>query len=177
MIKYFLSMICLTVSLVTSAEGKKVMKLTSPGGFYHNAMMPPKFTCDGQQISPPLQWEGAPAETKSFVLICEDPDIPSGGIWDHWLLYNIPADTKNLPEAAADLPQGTKQGLNSWNKIGYGAPCPPDREHRYMFRIYALDRMLTFDNPPTKEQLKQKMEGHILMEATLIGRYHRLQNR
>lgn len=139
--------------------------------FQDNDLIPVKFTCDGEDISPPLIWEGAPAGTKSFALIVDDPDAPMG-VWDHWILFNIPALVSELPQNLSSLPTGAQAGLNSWNKMSYGGPCPPDREHRYFFKLYALDTQLKLTQP-NKSQLESAMEGHILATAKLIGRYNR----
>jgi Raf kinase inhibitor-like YbhB/YbcL family protein len=139
--------------------------------FTANGLIPSKFTCDGDNISPSLKWQGAPSSTKSFVLIMDDPDAP-GGVWDHWLLFNIPA---TLNELSADLispPDDSQMGMNSWGESGYGGPCPPDREHRYYFKLYALDTKLNLSSPK-KSQLEAAMKGHIIEKAILIGRYNR----
>lgn len=156
-------------------QAKPAMKLSSPDGFYNNAIMPLRFTCNGHKLSPPLKWKSAPKDTKSFVLICEDPDASK--VWDHWLLYNIPGDVKEIDEGAHELPQEAKEGLNSWGETGYGAPCPPDREHRYVFKLYALNKTLEFEKAPHKQDLLKAMEGHILDQAELIGRYNQPHNR
>jgi Raf kinase inhibitor-like YbhB/YbcL family protein len=143
--------------------------------FLEGAMIPPKYTCDGQNVSPPLTWHDAPAGTKSFALINDDPDAPSG-TWVHWLIWNIPANQNSLPEAVQpekECPDGAKQGVNSFPKVGYGGPCPPSGVHRYYFKLYALDFALALKPTATKENLLHAMEGHILAEAQLMGRYKR----
>lgn len=176
--KHFFKMTIALFSLIPSMAGAAPMKLSSPDGFYNNAMMPLRFTCNGRKITPPLEWKHAPKGTKSFAIICEDPDAPNAQnpVWDHWIVYNIPGEIREMDEGA-DLPKGAKEGLNSWGKTGYGAPCPPDREHRYIFKLYALDQELEFANPPHKKDLLKAMEGHILAEAELVGRYNQPQNR
>jgi len=149
------------------------LTITSPD-FKHNGLIPAKFTCDGEDISPLLQWAGVPEGTVSFVLICDDPDAPMG-TWDHWLLFNLPGDTTELPEAVAVLPTGTREGNNSWGKIGYGGPCPPDKVHRYFFKLYALDGVLTVDDGVTKAEIESAMEGHVLGQAELMARYDRVR--
>ncbi|MCX7817119.1 MAG: YbhB/YbcL family Raf kinase inhibitor-like protein [Syntrophales bacterium] len=144
--------------------------------FKHGDLIPPKYTCDGENISPPLEWGNIPANTKSFVLICDDPDAPKG-TWVHWVVYNIPANVRKLEEnipARNVLPvTGAKHGLNSWAKIGYGGPCPPSGTHRYFFKIYALDAVLDLGPGATKNDVLQSMKGKVLSEAILMGRYSR----
>jgi Raf kinase inhibitor-like YbhB/YbcL family protein len=140
-------------------------------------VIPKKYTCDGQDISPPLQWSGAPNQTQSFALMMEDPDAPSG-TFDHWVLFNIPAATTKLPEAmpsSAVLTNGAKQGINGFGRLGYGGPCPPqgDDSHRYFFRLYALDVVISALEGTSKNEVKRAMEGHVLAEAALIGTYAR----
>ncbi len=137
--------------------------------------IPRKYTCDGDDISPPLQWSDPPQGTQSFALISDDPDAPMG-TWVHWVLYNLPAETRALPEAVpldADLPDGSRHGQNSWRWLGYGGPCPPGGTHRYFFKLYALDTALDLTAGASKEQLLQAMEGHILAQAEIMGVYTR----
>lgn len=143
--------------------------------FDGNAIIPQKFTCDGSDISPQLNWTGAPAGTQSFALIVDDPDAPMG-TWDHWLLFNIPETTHELPENIRTLPDGTLVGANSWKRNDYGGPCPPDRIHRYFFRLYALDTHLNLKEGATKSQIQKAMDGHILATAELMGRYDRVRD-
>ena len=143
--------------------------------FKEGAMIPKLYTCDGKNISPPLSWSGVPAEAKSVALIMDDPDAPRGTLV-HWVLFNIPPGTKGLAENAPrspSLPNGAKHGANSWTKLGYGGPCPPSGIHRYYFRVYALDTVLTLRAGATKAQLLKAMERHILAEGQLVGRYKR----
>jgi Raf kinase inhibitor-like YbhB/YbcL family protein len=150
------------------------MKLESTA-FTANGMIPSQYTCDGQDISPPLSWDAPPSETQSLALIVDDPDAP-GQIFVHWVLYDLPPEIHQLPKAAADqetLPGGGKQGKNDFGKLGYGGPCPPTGIHRYFFRLYALDRELGLKPGATKAQLEAAMSGHILAAAELIGRYAR----
>jgi hypothetical protein len=137
--------------------------------------IPSKYTCDSVDISPPLTWSNVPYGTKSFALICDDPDAPSG-TYVHWVMFNLPPDTRELPE---DLPKkeilenGSKQGKNDFGKIGYGGPCPPGGTHRYYFRIYALDTELNIKPGITKKDLLKVMDTHVLEEGQLMGRYKR----
>lgn len=152
------------------------MEITSLG-FADGDSIPIPFTCQGDNISPPLAWSGIPPGTESLVLIIEDPDAPDPRApkmtWVHWLLYNLPPDGGGLPEAVKKLPSGTEQGLNDWNKTGYGGPCPPIGCHRYFHKLYALDIMLTELQRPTKARIEKAMDGHILDHAELIGRYQK----
>ncbi|MGO9119629.1 MAG: YbhB/YbcL family Raf kinase inhibitor-like protein [Desulfomonilaceae bacterium] len=143
--------------------------------FQDGAMIPKLYTCDGQDISPPLSWSGVPADAKSIALIMDDPDAPRG-TWVHWVLFNIPPDTKSLAEnipRTASLPNGAKHGKNSWPKLGYGGPCPPGGTHRYYFKVYALEVVLNLNTGITVAQLLKAMEGHILAQGQLMGRYTR----
>jgi Raf kinase inhibitor-like YbhB/YbcL family protein len=148
-------------------------RLTSPA-FEHEGLIPQIYTCDGNDISPPLKWEGAPAATQSFALISDDPDAPMG-TWDHWLLFNIPASIHEFSQHLTALPAGTKVGKNSWGREDYGGPCPPDRIHRYFFKLYALDALLNLENGASKSAIEQALEGHILASTELMGRYGRLR--
>lgn len=148
--------------------------LTSPV-FTHESPIPDKYTCDGEDISPPLRWSDPPAATQSFALIMDDPDAPAG-TWVHWVLYNLPAESRTLPEAIpaeAQLSDGSRHGKNSWRRFGYGGPCPPGGTHRYFFKLYALDTSLALEGDVTKERLLQAMEGHILAQTELMGTYKR----
>jgi len=150
------------------------LTLTSPA-FEHGQMIPGKYTCDGEDISPALVWKQAPKGTQGFALVCDDPDAPVG-VWDHWVIYNIPAHVAELAEAVppdAELADGARQGVNSWKRVGYGGPCPPGGTHRYMFRLYALDTGLDLPPKASKEELESAMEGHILEQAELKGLYSR----
>jgi hypothetical protein len=138
--------------------------------------IPRQFTCDGNDISPPLSWSEPPAGTQSLALILDDPDAPAG-TWDHWILFNIPAAVRSLPEGIPpdEVVEGIgTQGSNSWKRLGYGGPCPPQgATHRYEFRLYALDTVLALDPGTNKEDLEKSMSGHILAIGRLIGRYDR----
>jgi Raf kinase inhibitor-like YbhB/YbcL family protein len=144
--------------------------------FSNGQTIPKNFTCDGPDVSPQLSWKEAPAATKSFALIMDDPDAPAG-TWVHWVLYNLPANTRELPEGMdkqEQLATGALQGRNDFRKIGYGGPCPPrGTPHRYYFKLYALDTKLDLKAGATKPDLEHAMKGHILGEAELMGRYGR----
>ncbi len=138
--------------------------------------IPTKYCCDGGDISPPLHWQGIPEQTQSLVLIIDDPDAPDPRapkmIWVHWVLFNIPPDCNGILEGAAP-PTGTGQGLNDWKNASYGGPCPPIGRHRYFFKLYALDSLLTFGGNPTKGEVESAMRGHILAQAELIGTHQK----
>ena len=146
------------------------MKLISPA-FSHNESIPAEYTCDGANISPALAWTDAPAETKSFALIVDDPDAPAK-VWVHWIVFNIPANVNNLMENTSAAP--FIQGITDFNgKQQYGGPCPPSGIHHYRFTLYALDTMLHIPAETNKEKLLAAMHGHILEQTTLIGTYQR----
>jgi Raf kinase inhibitor-like YbhB/YbcL family protein len=163
-----------------SAEGELAMTmiLKSPD-FIHQGEIPKIYTCDGEDISPSLSWSGLQSNTKSLVLIVDDPDVPDPAApkmtWVHWLLYNIPPSVTELPKAiaASDLPAGTQQGKNDWKRTGYGGPCPPVGRHRYFHKLYALDIELPDLHKPDKTQLEKAMAGHIIDQAELVGTYQR----
>ena len=144
--------------------------------FTHGGEIPTKYCCDGSDISPPLNWQGVPEQTRSLVLIIDDPDAPDPRApkmtWVHWVLYNIPPESSALIEAAT-LPPGTGQGLNDWKRAAYGGPCPPIGRHRYFFKLYALDSLLTLEGNPTRGEVESAMRGHILANAELIGTYQK----
>jgi len=152
----------------------KTMKLES-SAFKANGFIPGKYTCDGEDISPPLSWDEPPSGTQSLALIVDDPDAP-GGIFVHWVLYDIPGTVRQLTAeiaAVSTLPNGGIQGKNDFGKFGYGGPCPPSGTHRYFFKLYALDKKLGLEPGATKAQIVAAMDGHILAIAQLIGRYQR----
>ncbi len=142
--------------------------------FTHEGKIPSKYTCDGENTNPPLEFSDVPTNAKSLVLIMEDPDVPkhlrADGMWNHWVVFNIPPDTKGVAENSQ--PKGTA-GITTSNKLKYGGPCPPDREHRYFFKLYALDTTLNLPEGATKEQVLAAMKGHVLAEAVLMGKYQR----
>lgn len=149
------------------------MKLSS-SAFQHNGSIPSKYTCDGDNVNPPLSIVDAPEETQSFVLIMEDPDVPKhlreDGMWDHWVVFNIPPDTTEIMEGQE--PKGVHGTGTSGNSAYYG-PCPPDREHRYFFKLYALDVMLDLTEGSSKSDIEMAMEGHVLDKTELVGKYNR----
>lgn len=151
------------------------VELKSPA-FHDGGAIPVKYTGDGDDVSPPLAWSGAPAEAKSFALICDDPDAPVG-TFSHWVVYDIPAEAKELGEA---LPQkglldgGAKQGVNDFGKTGYGGPHPPPgKRHRYFFKLYCLDKKIELQPGLAKAELLDLMQGHIIEQAELVGTYER----
>jgi Raf kinase inhibitor-like YbhB/YbcL family protein len=158
--------------------GKMNFTLQCPS-FKDGEPIPEKFSCDGQDFSPALKWENPPPGTRSFALICDDPDAPVG-IWVHWVIYNLPGSVSSLPEnvdkkqkVLSGTLQGAIQGVNSWNRLGYGGPCPPPGSpHRYYFKLYALDIQITREGLD-KKGLLSAMENHILGETQLMGRYQR----
>lgn len=150
------------------------IELTS-SAFKNGGMIPEKYTCDGDDNSPPISWKSVPEETRSLALICDDPDAPMG-TWVHWVVYNIPPEIKELKENITPerkIKNGGIQGMNDFKKIGYGGPCPPGGTHRYFFKIYALDTKVDLDPGATKSQLLIAMEGHILAKGDLMGKYSR----
>ena len=143
--------------------------------FEEGGDIPQKYSCDGEDISPPLSWSGAPETTKSFALISDDPDAPMG-TWVHWVIYNIPGSSSGLDEdvpADETLSDGSMQGQNSWNRIGYGGPCPPGGTHRYYFKLYALDTELDLKTGASKKELERAMKGHVVAEEQIMGRFSR----
>jgi Raf kinase inhibitor-like YbhB/YbcL family protein len=166
-----MAVLLLTGSLL--AQGAQ-MKLTS-SAFQEGGSIPSLYTCDGKDISPPLSWSGAPAETKSFAFIADDPDAPRS-TWVHWVLWNLPATANELKEALPaipHLPSGALQGKNDSGDSGYGGPCPPSGTHRYFFKLYALDTTLSLKSGATKSQLEAAMKDHVLGQPTLMGVYSR----
>jgi Raf kinase inhibitor-like YbhB/YbcL family protein len=137
--------------------------------FSDGGVIPAKYSCDGGDVIPPLSWSGAPAATRSFALVVDDPDAP-GGTWDHWVLFDIPPTVTSIEEGK--VPSGIV-GTNSWKKQSWGGPCPPDREHRYFFKLYALDTLLRLPATSTKRDLEEAMKGHVIAEGQLIGKYDR----
>lgn len=150
-------------------------EFSSPA-FQANKMIPDKYTCDGEDISPPLIWKDAPRETQSYALIMDDPDAPVG-LWVHWVVYNIPKEITSFPENILKKEIVTvnnhsiTQGKNSWPKIGYGGPCPPDREHRYFFKLYALKEKTNFPAGLTAKELEQKIKPITIAKVEFIGLY------
>jgi Raf kinase inhibitor-like YbhB/YbcL family protein len=152
------------------------LELTSTA-FAHGGEIPSKYTCEGEDLSPPLAWSGVTPLAKSLVLIIDDPDAPDPMApkmtWVHWVLYNIPASVHALSEAVKQLPEGALSGLNDWKRTGYGGPCPPIGRHRYFHKLYALDTVLPDLGRPTKSNIEAQMKGHVIAEATLVGTYQK----
>lgn len=156
----------------------KPLHLTSPR-FRDGEPIPIAFTCEGEDKSPPLHWEEAPHGTRSLALVVEDPDAPDPRhpqrTWCHWILYNIPSGTRDLPEGAGpgSLPPGTREGLNDWGRPGYGGPCPPIGRHRYIYRLFALDTVLPDLGSPGRAQFLKAIQPHVIAETQLIGTYEK----
>ncbi len=149
------------------------MKISSPA-FKHNGKVPSLYTCEGKNINPPLEFVDIPKEAKSLVLIMDDPDVPhhlrKDGMWDHWILFNISPSIHQIKEDSTPVCNG---GKTTWGHTQYGGPCPPDREHRYFFKLYALDTMLKLPTGATKQEIEKAMQDHILAKAELIGLYEK----
>ncbi|HYD50089.1 MAG TPA: YbhB/YbcL family Raf kinase inhibitor-like protein [Terriglobales bacterium] len=145
--------------------------------FRPNGEIPQRYTCEGDDVSPPLAWNEVPAGAKSLALIVDDPDAPDPDApkmtWVHWILYNIPVTASGLPEGIQSLPAGTMEGRNDWGRTGYGGPCPPIGRHRYFHKLYALDAVLSDLQEPTKAELERAMEGHVIAETSIIGTYRK----
>ncbi|MGD8515030.1 MAG: YbhB/YbcL family Raf kinase inhibitor-like protein [Granulosicoccaceae bacterium] len=147
--------------------------------FENGATIPSRYTCEGDDVSPPLAWTGVPESARSLVLIVDDPDAPDPNAptmtWVHWVVYNIPPDAAGLSEdvSSAALPAGSEQGLNDWQRTGYGGPCPPIGRHRYFHKLYALDTVLNNLKKPTKAKVEAAMQGHIIAQAELVGTYQK----
>jgi len=155
-------------------KGGQTMRLTSTA-IMPGETIPRQYTCDGRDLSPPLQWTDPPTGTQSLALIADDPDAPSG-TFVHWVIFNLPATTRALPEgllAGVPLTGNTRHGRNSWGNKGYGGPCPPSGVHRYFFKLYALDTQFDLPAGATKEQVLRAAQGHVLAQAELMGRYSR----
>ena len=148
--------------------------------FIHEGEIPAKYTCEGDDISPPLSWLNPPEGTVSFVLICDDPDVPvmfqdqvPDLTWDHWIVFNIPANVNKFDEGIKSFPKGVQFGKNTWGRNDYGGPCPPDRKHRYFFKLYALDTKLDIPDGISKDGLLQNLVGHVIGQTELMGRYEK----
>ena len=154
------------------------LTLTS-AAFSHQGEIPKRYTCEGEDVSPPLLWSNPPEGTRSFALIVDDPDAPDPKAprmtWVHWVLYNLPATASELTEGVLSeaLPQGTEEGLNDWQRRGYGGPCPPIGRHRYFHKLYALDIVLPDLGAAGKPEIETAMEGHVLDRAELVGTYEK----
>lgn len=159
-----MTMAGLVSAVAVPARGQEAMRLTSPA-FEHNQLIPPRYTCRGEDVSPPLTIVGIPEGTKTLALIVDDPDAPVG-TWVHWVVFNIPP--------TATIPTGQvpgDQGYNDFKRLNYGGPCPPSGIHRYFFKLYALDTRITYVTGMNKGDLEKAMEGHVLAQAQLIGLY------
>jgi len=138
--------------------------------FNDKEIIPKKYTCEGENISPPLEWKNAPNGTQSFVLLMDDPDAPLG-TWNHWIIYNIPNHITKLEENIKTLPNSAKLGLNSWGEEKYSGPCPPEGEHRYYFRLLALNNLIKAKNKISRANIEKIIKPYIIGEAELMGRY------
>lgn len=171
---------CATVGSDVEEEALGMEDLPMPimitsTAFEDGESIPRQYTCDGDDVSPPLDWSDVPAGAQSLVLIVDDPDAPRGD-WLHWLIYDLPAGDGSLPEGvgqAENKPGGGVQGNNSWRRADYGGPCPPSGTHRYFFTLYALDTRLELDPGTTRLQVEQAMDGHVMGQGQLMGRYGR----
>ena len=169
---------CSSRNAYTASKGKagKMSIQVTSAAFNEGGSIPAKYTCDGINVSPPLKWASIPDTTKSIALIVDDPDAPRGD-WVHWVVYDLPASLRELPEKVPPdekiLGNGGRQGATDFGKIGYGGPCPPSGTHRYFFKVYALDKLLGLAPGATKAQLLKAMEGHVLAEGQLMGKYKR----
>tara|TARA_Y100000310_G_scaffold338992_1_gene430234 strand:- start:4718 stop:5269 length:552 start_codon:yes stop_codon:yes gene_type:complete len=158
-----------TTTTVKDTQEVTKMKLTS-SAFEEGGDIPQEYTCQGADTNPPLEISEVPGEAKSLALVMDDPDAvkPAGHVWDHWVVWNIPVSTTNIAQGTE--PSGV-QGITSSKKLGYGGPCPPDGKHKYIFKLYALDRELDLAEGSTKAELEEAMQGHIIEEVRLTGDY------
>ena len=169
--------VCMPTGL-PRAEETMPLTITS-SAFTDGGEIPARYTCQGEDISPPLEWRGIPEAARSLVLIVDDPDAPDPKAprmtWVHWVLFNLPPDTPGLAEDAAPdaLPPGTGRGINSWNRTGYGGPCPPIGRHRYFHKLYALDTVLDLSGKPTGKVLEAALQGHVIGQTELVGTYQK----
>jgi hypothetical protein len=163
----------------TPTEGTVKQITVQSSAFAHQGEIPKRFTCEGDDSSPPLAWSNLPAGTKSLALILDDPDAPDPKapkrVWVHWVLYNLPPSETGLPAGVKHAPAGARDGTNDWGRTGYGGPCPPIGRHRYFHKVYALDVVLSDLGEPTKAQLEQAMRGHVIAQGELIGTYQKGQ--
>jgi Raf kinase inhibitor-like YbhB/YbcL family protein len=163
-----------TTAAADEGGGEVALELTSTA-YSDGEAVPARYTCDGENVSPPLAWTGVPQETATFALMFDDPDAP-GGTWVHWVLFNIPGQTRSLAEGQPgvdELPDGSRHGANSWRRRDYGGPCPPSGTHRYVLKLYALDTALQVAPGATTVELMGAMAGHVLAQAELLGTYSR----
>ena len=173
------ALLCAVGAPLAGAEEKPMKMTITSSAFAANGAIPALYTCEGKDISPPLAWSAVPAAAKSLALIVDDPDAPDPAApqmtWVHWVLYDIPATATGLTEAirSSALPPGTREGINDWDRTGYGGPCPPIGRHRYFHKLYALDAVLPDLKRPNKAALEKAMQGHVLEQAVLIGTYQK----
>jgi len=170
---FIISFIFFNFGYCQTQTNKMKTLIIKSSAFNHLEMIPEKYTCKGENVSPPLQWSNVPDGTKSFVLINDDPDAPAG-TWIHWVLFNIPADQTALKENIEQkkvFDNGTRQGMTDSGRSAYGGPCPPSGTHRYFFKLYALDIMLDLPAGSTKKEIEKAMQGHILASGELIGNF------
>jgi Raf kinase inhibitor-like YbhB/YbcL family protein len=163
------------VRATEAGGGEKVQIKVTSAAFEEGGVIPAEYTCDGRNVSPPIAWEGVPPRAKTIALVADDPDAPRG-TWVHWVLFNLPAGERGLAEgvpATETLASGARHGKNDFGGAGYGGPCPPSGTHRYYFKLYALDAALNLPSGATKEQLLKALEGHVVGEGQLMGRYQR----
>ena len=174
----FCGMFFVNTKLGFAKEENMSFRITS-SVFDHEGEIPLKYTCEGEDIAPALEWTGVPESAQSLALIVDDPDAPDPAAprmtWVHWVVYNIPPDAAGLAAAVSSdaLPAGAREGINDWERTGYGGPCPPIGQHRYFHKLYALDTVLPELVKPKKSDIEHAMEGHILGQAELIGTYQR----
>jgi Raf kinase inhibitor-like YbhB/YbcL family protein len=170
----YIAGVLLFIPISSSCEkGEKKSIVIESASFIQNQSIPSKYTCDGPNVSPPLEWKNIPEKAKSIVLICDDPDAPAG-VWVHWVCYDIPPVKTSIFEGipkSDSLPMGGKQGITDFGSIGYGGPCPPSGTHRYFFKIYAIDRLLGLPAGKTKKDIERAIKGHILAQGQVIGVY------
>lgn len=169
-----LSAFLIQSKIMAQEKGEKLMEIKSPA-FENNSIIPSKYTCDGEDISPPLSWSDIPEGTKSLALISDDPDAPAG-TWVHWVIYNIPPSVTSLPEGVPTdkkLSNGTLQGITDFKRIGYGGPCPPSGTHRYFFKLYALNKKVPLDAGATKKQVLDAIKDSVIAECQVVGKYQR----
>jgi Raf kinase inhibitor-like YbhB/YbcL family protein len=174
------ALVALTIADTHWPQAEETMALTiQSSAFDQGASIPSKYTCQGDDVSPPLTWAGVPEDARSLVLIVDDPDAPDPKApkmtWVHWVLYNIPPSASGLAEAMTSegLPPGTEEGVNDWKRTGYGGPCPPIGRHRYFHKLYALDAVLEGLKLPTKAKLEAAMKGHVIAQTELTGTYQK----
>ncbi len=171
----WVGMIFITFPVFGEEAAMKKIAVTS-SAFGEGGRIPSDFTCDGADMSPPIEWSGVPANAQSLAVIADDPDAPSGD-WVHWLVYDLPPSVTQLPAGipgGGKLSGGGSHGRTDFGALGYGGPCPPRGAHRYFFKVYALDVMLHLKPGVTKKELLKAMQGHVLAEGRLVGTYERV---